>query len=128
MTEAKVTRDADTPVEAVIVYATFPALVAAEVAAAAVVKLGLVACANILPGLTSLYIWEGRLQREQEVAVLMKTRGELAERVVAETRRLHPFENPAILVIPVVGGSADFLAWISTQTQEPAEAPAASRD
>ncbi len=76
----------------------------------------LAACANILPGLTSIYIWEGRLEREQEVAMVMKTRRTLADKVVAETLRMHPFTNPAVLVLPVDGGSARFLAWIEAQT------------
>ncbi len=103
-------------VDAVLVYATFPTAAAAELVAEAVVTQGLAACANILPGLTSIYIWEGRLEREQEVAMVMKTRRALAVGVVAETCRLHPFTNPAVLVLPVDGGSARFLAWIETQT------------
>jgi periplasmic divalent cation tolerance protein len=101
---------------AAIVYATFPDAGAAQKVAEAVVTQGLAACANIIPGLTSVYIWEGRLEREQEVAMIMKTRAALAERLVAETRRLHPYANPALIVLPVAGGSAEFLAWIGAQT------------
>lgn len=101
---------------AAIVYATFPDAGAAEKVAEAVVTQGLAACANIIPGLTSIYIWEGRLEREQEVAMIMKTRATLADRLVAEARRLHPYENPALIVLPVTGGSAPFLAWIAAQT------------
>ena len=103
-------------VDAALVYATFPTAAAAEMVAEALVSKGLAACANIVPGLTSIYIWEGRLEREQEVAMVMKTRRVLAEHVVEEIRRLHPFTNPAVLILPVDGGSADFLAWIVAQT------------
>lgn len=103
-------------VDAVLVYATFPTAAAAELVAEAVVTQGLAACANIVPGLTSIYIWEGRLEREQEVAMVMKTRRQLAARVIAQTIRLHPFTNPAVLVLPVDGGSVQFLGWIEAQT------------
>ena len=106
-------------VDAVLVYATFPTMAVAEAVAADIVSEGLAACANILPALVSIYIWEGRLQREQEVAVVMKTRRTLAERMVARVKGLHPYANPAILVLPVTGGSADFLDWIRQQTVPP---------
>jgi periplasmic divalent cation tolerance protein len=104
------------PDAAVIVYATFPDAAAAQNVAEAVVTQGLAACANIIPGLTSIFIWEGRLEREQEVGMIMKTRAGLADRLVAEARRLHAYTNPALVVLPVTGGSADFLAWIAGQT------------
>ncbi len=105
--------------EAVLVYATFAGEADAVSVAEALVGSGLVACANILPGMASIYIWEGRLEREQEVAMLMKTRRALADEVVAEVRRRHSYQNPAIVVLPIMAGSADFLAWIAVQTRRP---------
>ncbi|CAN0457536.1 unnamed protein product, partial [Phaeothamnion confervicola] len=101
---------------AVLIYATFPDQAAAEAVAQALVMAGLVACANIVPGLTSIFIWEGKLEREQEVAMIMKTRTALADRVVEEARRRHPYDNPAIVVMPLAGGAAGFLDWIERQT------------
>ena len=48
--------------------------------------------------------------------MLIKTRAELADSVVAETRKLHPYTNPALVVLPIDGGSPDFLRWIAEQT------------
>ena len=48
--------------------------------------------------------------------MLIKTRAELADAVIAETRKLHPYDNPALVVLPIAGGSADFLRWIADQT------------
>jgi len=112
--------------QSVLVYATFPTAAAAEIVAETVVKEGLAACANIIPGLLSIYIWEGQLAREHEVAMLMKTRRELADRVMARARALHPYTNPALLVLPLIGGSADFLAWIEQQTMAPTDVSSAS--
>ena len=102
--------------DAVAIYTTFPDEAAAAAVADVLVRAGLVACANILPGMTSIYIWEDRLEREREAAMIMKTRRALAEAVIAETRRLHPYTNPAIVALPIVAGSPDYLAWIAAQT------------
>lgn len=100
----------------VTIYATFPSVEIAAGVAEALVGAGLVACANIIPGITSVYIWESRLEREQEVAMLMKTSRARAEQVTDEVRRLHPYQNPAVVALPIVGGSADYLAWIADRT------------
>ena len=77
---------------------------------------GLAACVNIFPGITSIYVWEGQRQRESETAMLIKTRAALAAQVIAEVRALHSYSNPALLVLPIVEGSPDFLNWIAAQT------------
>jgi len=106
--------------KAVLVYSTFPSLEAAEAEGATLVEQGLAACVNILPGMVSIYVWEGKRHRDAEIVMIVKTRQTLAERVVAEVRRRHPYENPALLVLPVDGGSAPFLEWIVKQTESPA--------
>ena len=102
--------------KSVLIYSTFPSPEEAERVGGALVDLGLAACVNIFAGMTAIYIWEGKRQRETEAATLIKTRAELAEIVVAEARKLHPYSNPALIALPVAGGSADFLKWIAEQT------------
>jgi periplasmic divalent cation tolerance protein len=111
--------------KAVLVYSTFPSLAAAEAEGAALVDAGLAACVNILPGMISIYTWEGKRHRDAEVVMIIKTRQALADRVVAETRRRHPYENPALLVLPLEGGSSDYIAWLLDQTKGAAADPAA---
>lgn len=103
----------------VLVYATFPAGDTAETVAAALVEARLAACVNILPAMTSIYRWEGRINRDAEVVAVIKTRRTLAERVVNEVRQRHPYTNPALMVLPVEGGSEAFLAWIGAETSAP---------
>jgi len=105
--------------DAVILYTTFPTEAAATVAAEALVRAGLAACANIMPGIASIYIWEGKLEREREAAMILKSRRALAEDLMSALRKLHPYTNPAIVVVPIVAGSADYLGWIATQTAAP---------
>jgi len=103
--------------KAVLVYTTFPDPAAAETVGGALVDAGLAACVNIIPGMTSIYMWQGKRQSEMETIMIVKTRAAFAERVMAEVRRLHSYENPALVVLPVETGSADFLAWIMAQTE-----------
>ncbi len=110
---------AGTVSDAIVVYATFPSETQASAAAEALVAAGLVACANVLPGISSVFIWEGRLEREREVAVLMKTRRALADEVIAAVKGMHSYENPAIVAWPLVAGSAEYLGWIGAQTAKP---------
>jgi len=100
----------------VLVYSTFPSVAEAERIGGALVDRGLAACVNIFPGMTSIYVWEGKRQSETEAAMIIKTRAQLADAVIAETRTLHPYSNPALVVLPITGGSADFLLWIADQT------------
>jgi periplasmic divalent cation tolerance protein len=103
----------------VLIYATFPSAAEAERIGGALVDRGLAACVNILPGMTSIYVWEGKRQRDAEAAMIIKTRSGLANTAIAEARKLHPYANPAFVVLPVEGGSADFLRWITEQTAKP---------
>jgi periplasmic divalent cation tolerance protein len=104
----------------VLIYSTYPSADEAERIGGALVDRGLAACVNILPAMTSIYIWEGKRQRDSEAAMIIKTRAALAENAIAEARKLHPYSNPAFVVLPIEGGSKDFLRWIVEQTARPA--------
>jgi periplasmic divalent cation tolerance protein len=103
----------------VLIYATFPSAAEAERIGGALVDRGLAACVNIFDAMTSIYVWEGKRERGAEAAMLIKTRNELASQVMAEVAKLHPYTNPALLVLPVSGGSEDFMRWIAEQTAKP---------
>jgi periplasmic divalent cation tolerance protein len=105
--------------KAVLVYTTFPSADAAEAVGGALVEAGLAACVNILPGMTSIYAWKGVRHRDSEVVMIIKTRSALVGRVVAESKSRHPYDNPAILILSVEGGSEAFLDWIAKQTGHP---------
>jgi periplasmic divalent cation tolerance protein len=68
--------------------------------------------------MTSLYVWEGKLQEDGESAMIIKTTRGRVEEVLAEIKRLHPYSIPARLVVPVAGGGEDFLHWIAGQCSE----------
>jgi len=104
---------ADQPV---FIYTTFASRDDAEKVGGALVEERIAACVNIFPGMVSIYEWEGTPERTSEVAMLIKTRRGVLEEAIAGLRARHPYELPAILVIPTEGGSAEYSAWIAQMT------------
>ena len=102
---------------AVFVYTTYPSIVEAEQAGRALVERRLCACVNILPGMISIYWWQGKIDRGEEVVMIIKTRASLAEAVGAAVKQMHSYSTPAILVLPVENVDADYHAWIVAETQ-----------
>ena len=94
-------RNDDRPV---LIYTTFPALAEAKRVGEALVAARLAACVNMFPGMISIFEWTGAREEASEVA---------------ETKRLHPYELPALLVLATEGGSAEYCGWIAAQTQSP---------
>ena len=100
----------------VLIYTTFGSLEEAKDVGAALVAARLAACVNMFPGMISLYQWGGAREEANEVAMIIKTRSGLTDQVLAETKRLHHYEVPVLLVLPTVGGSEEYCAWIVSET------------
>ncbi len=80
----------------------------------------LVACGTIVENALSIYEWQGKLEETPEVLVLLKTRQEHWERLRSVVHKLHPYEVPELLALPVDGGLPAYLTWLAEQTtQEP---------
>jgi periplasmic divalent cation tolerance protein len=103
---------------AVFVYTTWPTAVEAEAAGRTLVERRLAACVNILPGMTSIYRWEGALERGEEAVMIIKTRATLADEVTRAVKELHSYETPAILVMPLESVEASYLGWLLDSTGE----------
>jgi periplasmic divalent cation tolerance protein len=106
--------------KAVLIYSTFPTREAAEEVGIHLVDARLAACVNIIPGMTSIYRWQGERHKDSETVMLIKTRASLAGRVISETKARHPYTNPALLVLPVEGGSEEFIGWLFSETADAA--------
>ena len=104
---------------AVFVYTTYPSVVEAEKAGRELAEAGLAACANILPGMISHYRWRGAVARAEEAVMLIKTRASLAERVRARVKETHPYDTPAILVLPIESIEQAYLQWLLAETEHP---------
>jgi periplasmic divalent cation tolerance protein len=104
---------------AVFVYTTWPSVVEAEKAGRRLVGASLAACVNILPGMISLYRWQGAVDRAEEAVMIVKTRAALAERVRSAIRDVHPYDTPAILVLPIESVDPTYLQWLMDETANP---------
>ena len=90
----------------------------AEQIGAAMVEQGLAACVNILAPITSIYNWQGKLQRDTETPMILKTRTQRVPALIAAIQQAHPYETPAIVAIGTSAASVPFADWIVQQTRK----------
>ena len=102
--------------DGLLVITTLPNADAAAELAKNVVGERLAACANLIPALRSIYKWQGKVQDENEVLVLFKTRQDSYEALKARILELHPYEVPEVLAIPVEQGYSAYLEWLARET------------
>jgi periplasmic divalent cation tolerance protein len=101
-----------------LAFMTAPDGSTAERLARALVEEGVVACVNIVPGLTSIYRWEGAIECESEVLMVMKTTAGEVARLLERAPALHPYEVPEVLVLDVDAGHAAYLDWVARSVGE----------
>ena len=99
------------------VYTTWPTTVEAEAAGRALVERKLAACVNILPGMISIYRWQGKVERADEAVMIVKTRASLADAVSDAVKELHSYDTPAILVMPLETVEKSYLGWLLGATE-----------
>ena len=87
--------------------------------AQALVDKRLAACVNILGACTSVYRWQGAVERAEEIPMLIKTRSARYPEVEATIRDLHPYELPEVIAVPLAQGLPDYLEWLAEQTAIP---------
>ncbi|WP_246064203.1 divalent-cation tolerance protein CutA [Nonomuraea longispora] len=102
--------------ECLEVHVTVPDRDLAERIAAVVVAERPVAAAQLVAPITSVYWWRGEINRADEWLLFMKTTGERFDELAAAIRRMHPYEVPQIVAVPLVAGTADYLEWIRRET------------
>jgi len=97
-----------------LIYSTWPDAEAAEAAARTVIAEKLAGCANILPGVVSVFQWEGKTMRDPECIMLFKTTAASAETLIRRLAGLHPYDVPALSAIPLdeAASHAPYLAWL----------------
>lgn len=102
--------------EPLFVYTTFASVADAREMGKALVGARLAACVNIFEKMTSIYEWDGKLEEASEIAMLIKSRRGLEDKLLGEARKRHPYETPSLVVLNVTGGDQDFIDWIVGQT------------
>ena len=104
--------------DVVLALSTAPDADHAARIARALVDERLIACANLVPGLTSIYRWQGEVLSEPEVLLLMKTRRALVPHLKERLPQLHPYQVPELVVAEVTDGLAPYLGWVRGETEE----------
>lgn len=104
------------PTDIIMIMVNCASVKEAELISGYLLKTCLIACANILPGVKSRFWWKGNIDRAKEVMLVMKTRRKNFKAVDKEVRRLHSYEVPEVIALPVIEGSAGYLKWVKTST------------
>ena len=100
-----------------MVICAFPNMEKARQIGTVLAQAQLVACVNLIPGIRSIYRWEGRLEEQEEVMAFFKTSAARYEEVEQKVIELHPYELPEIVVVDLTGGFPAYLQWVWSSTQ-----------
>jgi periplasmic divalent cation tolerance protein len=101
--------------QVILVLCTFPDAEKARQIGTLVVERQLAACVNLVPGIESIYEWEGKVCLEAEVMGVFKTSADRFEALMDALVEVHPYEVPEVVALPVTKGSAPFLDWVRRQ-------------
>jgi len=105
-------------VQAAVVMITIGSREEGQRVAQALLEAKLAACVNLLPGIASLYWWEGRIDRAEEVLLLVKTRRALFPQLLEAVRAVHSYEVFEAVLLPIEAGSPEYLRWIEESTAQ----------
>jgi periplasmic divalent cation tolerance protein len=108
-------------VEPIVVLVTASSSEEAAQLAQAMVNERVAACVNIVPGLSSIYRWQGRVETADEVLLIVKTARHLLPAVTRLVQSLHSYTVPEVIALPIVGGAAPYLDWLAEQVRSEAE-------
>jgi periplasmic divalent cation tolerance protein len=75
------------------------------------------ACVNIIPKVSSQYRWQGKIEKADEVMLVVKTRAALLDELIALVKENHPYSIPEIIALPIIGGNPDYLSWLDKETK-----------
>lgn len=100
-----------------LLYVTAPNEAEASSLAEVIVGERLAACANILPGMKSVYWWQGTMEQGSECIVILKTRADLVAAATKRVQELHSYSVPCILELEVTSGNAAYINWLKQETK-----------
>jgi periplasmic divalent cation tolerance protein len=99
-----------------LIYITTASIEEAEKIGMALVQEKLAACANILPGMRSIYRWQGKIEQGKECVLIVKTRRHMFDALQTRVKALHSYDCPCIVAFDIVAGYKPFLDWIAAET------------
>jgi len=83
--------------------------------ASVLVKKRKAACVNIVPGVSSLFWWQGKVEKADECLLMVKSRASLLNQIVKLVKQHHSYDVPEIIALPIIGGNPDYLEWIGKE-------------
>ena len=104
--------------ECILVYITVPDEKAGNKIIKHLLNKKLIACGNLIPEAVSFFYWKGKTQTENESIMILKTTNSSYNRLETEIKKLHPYECPCILALPIKEGYKPFLKWIKESCPE----------
>ena len=105
--------------DGIIIFCTVDSEELGERISAALVEAREAACVNIVSGVRSVYSWEGKLCRDAELLLVIKSVAEKFEAVRERIRRMHTYQVPEVIAIPVTAGDMDYLKWLRESVNQP---------
>jgi periplasmic divalent cation tolerance protein len=99
----------------IVIISTADTMDLAEKVASTIVKESLAACVNIVPGIRSIYRWEGKVCDDAELLLLIKSSEDNFESVRSRIRQLHTYDTPEVIAVPIGAGDPDYLNWLHAQ-------------
>ncbi|XP_055834887.1 protein CutA, chloroplastic [Solanum dulcamara] len=102
----------------IVVYVTVPNKELGKKLAGSIVKEKLAACVNRVPGVESVYEWQGEVQTDSEELLIIKTRESLLEALTEHVKANHEYDVPEVIAMPIVGGSPQYLEWLKNSTRD----------
>lgn len=103
--------------EEIVIFITAPGEDEAAKIARSLVEARLAACVNIVRNIRSIYTWQGNIEDDTEVLMIVKTRKSLFSALSAKVRELHSYDVPEIIALPVIDGSEEYLKWLKESTE-----------
>ncbi|KAM0863367.1 hypothetical protein ACQ4PT_044641 [Festuca glaucescens] len=107
-----------TTVPSIVVYVTVPNREAGKKLSESIISEKLAACVNIVPGIESVYWWEGKVQTDAEELLIIKTRESLLNALTEHVKANHEYDVPEVIALPISGGNLKYLEWLKNSTRE----------
>ncbi len=101
----------------IVIYITTSSINEAKKIGSALVKEKLVACSNIISPISSIYSWQGKICDDKEALMILKTKRILFKQIVKRVEKIHSYDVPEIIALPIIDGSDKYLSWINEETK-----------
>ncbi|MEK6766568.1 MAG: divalent-cation tolerance protein CutA [Planctomycetota bacterium] len=101
----------------IVIYITTRSVNEAKKIGRALVEEKLAACSNIISPIRSIYSWQGKICDDNEALMILKTKKKLFKQIVARVEKLHSYDVPEIIAMPIIEGSSKYLSWLNKETK-----------